>query len=86
LLYSPYLGNCSEVLANHGVVPSDALLPYLIRLQRIQEEVRTTFRYDDDQSEGLDGTQIQLRRQDFENQLAQLRRASESNSWNNGRR
>ena len=69
LVYSTYLGGCSELLAHLGAASTDTLLPHFIRLQRLQEEIKHVFQYDEPRRDELDAAYIETIRHRFEEEL-----------------
>jgi len=87
LPHSPYISGCGELLAGIGAAASDALLPYYVHLQRLQEDINQTFKYDRaDRKAELDVEKIETLCDKFEQQLEQMRSAPSPEVWNNGER
>lgn len=85
LLYSSYIGGCSELLAHIGAAKSDVLLPQFIRPQQLQEEIKLAFQYDNpNQNEQADADKIEALCHRFEQELEASRLPSQSDSWSNG--
>ncbi|KAJ9614190.1 hypothetical protein H2200_002326 [Cladophialophora chaetospira] len=71
LCYSAYIGGCGELLADIGAAKSDVFLSHFIRLQRLQEEIKQAFQYDDPHKEEPDVMKIVVLRHRFEQELEQ---------------
>lgn len=85
LLYSAYIGSCSELLADIGAAKSDALLPHFIRPQQLQEEIKLAFQYDSPtHNEQADAEKIEALCHRFEQELEASRLAYQSVTWSNG--
>ncbi|EXJ70962.1 uncharacterized protein A1O5_05955 [Cladophialophora psammophila CBS 110553] len=86
LPHSAYISACGELLAGIGAAESDALLPICVHLQRLQEDINQSFRYNRaDQQGELDSEKIETLCIKFEQQIEQSRSAFPPEIWNNAK-
>lgn len=73
LKYTDYVETCCQELSDAKEVPSDHLLQYLISLQRLAEDINSTFDYDNHQQlPPLDTVRIEMLTKTFNKQLTQF--------------
>lgn len=73
LKYTNYVETCCQELSDAKEVSSDHLLQYLIRLQRLAEDVNSAFDYDNHQQlPPLDAVRIEMLIKTFNKQLRQF--------------
>ena len=71
--YNDYVESCCQALSEAKEAPSDCFLQYFIRLQRLTEEVNSTFGYDDHQQlPALDAVRTEMMVKAFSKQLTQF--------------
>lgn len=86
LKYNDYIEECYWALIEANATPSDCLLPYFVRLQRLAEEVNTTFEYDEyQQPPALDTFRTSTLVKTFCKQLRNFEDTFPSEVWNNGK-
>jgi hypothetical protein len=86
LKYTDYIDTCCQALSDAKETPSDYLLPYFIRLQRLAEEISTTFDYGGyQQLPALDAIRTEMLVKTFRKQLKQFEESFPSDAWHNGK-
>ncbi|KFZ20552.1 hypothetical protein V501_00059 [Pseudogymnoascus sp. VKM F-4519 (FW-2642)] len=84
LRYNDYVEDCYQTLIEANATPSDFLLPYFVRLQRLAEEVNTTFEYDAyEQPPALDTFRTNTLVKTFCKRLRNFEDSFPSEVWNN---
>lgn len=79
------MDDCCLVIAKANKEPSDHLIGYFLRLQRLAEEVNYAFDYHHyHQLPFLDSMRIAMLIEIFANQLKQLKSSFPDEVWNNG--
>jgi hypothetical protein len=82
--YTDYVGECCQVFTERAEVPGDLILTYFIRLQRLMEDVDSTFDYDDNQNlPTMDASRIEILVKTFNRQLVQIKESFTPEAWNN---
>lgn len=80
--YDDYVGDCCRSLAETNNAPTDADLIHFINLQRLAEEIASTFEYDSKNNEGrylrMDNVDLSIKA--FKSRLHDLCRCLPSNS------
>ncbi len=86
LKYTDYVGTCCQALSDAMETPSDYLLPYFIRLQRIADEINTNFDYGGYQElPALDAVRTETLLKTFRKQLKQFEESLPSDVWHIGK-
>jgi hypothetical protein len=86
LKYTDYIDTCCRALNDARETPSDYLLTYFIRLQRLAEEISTTFDYGGHQQlPPLDAIRTEMLVKTFRKQLKQFEESFPSDVWHNGK-
>jgi hypothetical protein len=85
LKYTDYVDTCCQALSDAKETPSDYLLPYFIRPQRLAEEINTTFDYGGyQQLPSLDAIRTEILLKTFRKQLKHFEETFPSDVWDNG--
>jgi hypothetical protein len=85
--YTDYIDTCCQALSDARETPSDHLLPYFIRLQRLAEEISTTFDYGGyQQLPPLDAIRTEMLVKTFRKQLNQFEESFPSDVRQNGKK
>lgn len=86
LKYTDYIDTCCQALSDAMETPSDYLLPYFIRLQRLAEEINITFDYGGyQQLPALDAIRTEMLVKTFRKQLKQSEESFPPDVWHNGK-
>lgn len=76
---------CAQSLAEASPIESDHLIPYLIRVRQLSEEVNQAFDYDSNlQLPKLDSVRTEILAKAFEQQLDQIQSTIPQEAWSNG--
>lgn len=82
--YSDYMKACAQCLSETSAIESDRLIPYLIRLRQLSEEVNQAFDYDSSlQLPKLDSVRTEILAKAFEQQLDQIQSSFPLEIWSN---
>jgi len=85
LKYTDYVEQCVQTLVEANDAQTDRLLPYFIRVQRLCEEINTTFDYDGHQQlPALDAIRIEMLIKSFSRQLKQFGETFPTEVWKIG--
>lgn len=77
---------CAQSLARAAIADTDYLIPHLLRIAQVSDEVKHAFDYNTSNlSLGLDPSRTELLVKSFEVQLAQMESTFPREVWSNGK-
>lgn len=84
--HNQHVKTCAQTIANATIADSDHLIPYLIRLRQLSEEVNQAFDYDSNTHlPQLDSIRTEILARAFEQQLDHIGATFPQAVWDNGK-